>query len=402
MLQGPLRPWVRQLHLWSAFVFGAVFVVAGLTGCVLAWMHDLDALLNPDLFHASAPQAVTPARAQAVIDSLSADPRYGRPSQIVLPQRPEEAYVASYRAAGPRTSGWTLDVTRQVMVDGHSLQVLGERNWGEVGVGRRLLMPTLFHLHRYLLAGEVGKTVTAVSGLALLVTSLLGLVLWWPGRKLKAWRQGLRISYGGSWKRLAQTAHRSIGFFSLPLLALLGFSGVYFNRPEWVVPTVRAVAPMSPPEKPSNREPKGQPIAPEQALAAAQALFPQGRLSRIALPAKPSVPYEIRLRQPGEVRKGDGNTRISVDAYSGAVLRVLDPLTGPAGDKFLGWMYPLHTGEAFGLPGRALISVSGLAPLLFLVSGLVMWLRRRPQRQPRLLSWRRPSAIAGSSAGPRG
>lgn len=401
MLQGPLRLWLRQLHLWSALVFGTLFVAAGLTGCVLAWAHELDALLNPDLFHASAPEPVTPARAQAVIDRLGADPRYGRPSQLALPQQPDEAYVASYRAAGPRPSNWTLDVTRQVMVDGRTLHVLGERNWGEAGMSPRLIMSTLFHIHRYLLVGEVGKTVTAASGLVLLVTSLLGFVLWWPGRNLKAWRQGLRISYGGSWKRLAHTAHRSIGFFALPVLALLGFSGLYFNMPEWVVPTVRAVAPMSPPGKPANREPKGQPITPEQALAAAQALFAQGRLSRIALPAKVSAPYEIRLRQPGEMRKGDGNTRISIDAYSGAVLRVQDPLTGPAGDKFLGWMYPLHTGEAFGLPGRVLISLSGLALLGFVASGLLMWLQRRP-RPLGGVSWRRPSGIAGSSAGPRG
>jgi uncharacterized iron-regulated membrane protein len=288
------------------------------------------------------------------------------------------------------------------MVDGHSLEVLGERNWGEFGLTPRLLMPTLFHVHRYLLAGEVGKTVMGVSGLALLLTSLIGLVLWWPGLKAKAWRQNLRIAYGGSWKRLANTAHRSVGFFALPVLVVTGFSGLYLNLPGWVVPTVSAMMPTSPAGKPSNRDPQGRPITPAQALEAAQALFPQGRLSRIALPAKPSVPYEIRLRQPGEVRKGDGNTRISIDAYSGAVLRVLDPLTGPAGDKFLGWMYPLHIGEAFGLPGRALISLFGLVLVLFVASGLYMWLKRPAKRASDPVSWRRPSAIAGSSAGPRG
>ena len=87
------------------------------------------------------------------------------------------------------------------------------------------------------------------------------------------------------------------------------------------------------------------------------------------------------MRQAAEVRKGDGNTRISVDAYSGSVLRVRNPLTAPSGDNFLNWMFPLHTGEAFHLPGRILISITGITPLLFMVTGLVLWLGRRAMRR---------------------
>ena len=52
--------------------------------------------------------------------------------------------------------------------------MLGERNWGEAGLTRPLLVPTLFHLHRYLLAGEAGKVVIAVQGVALALMTLTG------------------------------------------------------------------------------------------------------------------------------------------------------------------------------------------------------------------------------------
>jgi uncharacterized iron-regulated membrane protein len=100
------------------------------------------------------------------------------------------------------------------------------------------------------------------------------------------------------------------------------------------------------------------------------------------------------MRQPGEVRQGDGLTRVSVDAFSGAVLRVRDPLTAASGDTFFNWQFPLHTGEAFGLAGRVLVSVSGLAPLLFMVTGLVLWLGRRAMHRRAL------AAAAAASAQP--
>lgn len=379
MVRGSIRRWLRKLHLYVGLGFGAIFALSGLTGSALAWMHEIDGLLNPELFRAT-PASITPVRVEAVIDRLASDPRYGRPSQLILPQHDDEVVVAWYRQSAAAAAPWATEISRQVMVDAASLTVTGERNWGEPGLSRRLLMPTLFHVHRYLLAGEIGKTVIGVSGLALMLTALLGLVLWWPAPTRRSLRQALRISFDGSWKRLAFTAHRTAGFFALPVLALLGFSGLYFNLPNWVVPAVAAVAPVSAAAKPVNQAPSGLPIEPAKAMAAAQALYPQGRISRIALPARASAPYEIRLRQPGEVRKGDGATRISVDAYSGAVLRVLDPLRSAPGDTFLGWLFPLHTGEALGIAGRLFICCFGLMPLLFLATGVLMWLRQGRDR----------------------
>jgi uncharacterized iron-regulated membrane protein len=51
MLIGLLRARLRDIHLYVSLLFGALFVLAGLTGTPLAWMHELDGALNPDLLH---------------------------------------------------------------------------------------------------------------------------------------------------------------------------------------------------------------------------------------------------------------------------------------------------------------------------------------------------------------
>lgn len=396
---------IRFIHLWAGLIFGTILVLLGLTGSALAWMHELDVLLNPGLLQVApppglargAPIRVTPASVQAASERLLADPLYGRPSQLVLPARAGDVFVAWYRDPKQPASTWQVARSRQVMLDPATLAVTGERSWGGFALSRPQLMSTLFHLHRYLVAGETGKTVIGVTGVALLLLSLTGIVLWWPRMTASAIKAALTVRHGGNWPRFHFQLHRAGGFFAAPVLLVLAVSGVYFNMPEWVRPLVASVAPLAPGGKSVNRSapdtapdtaPPSPPIAPSAAMAAAQAQFPQARVSRVGMPAKPGQPYEIRLRQPGELRAGDGATRVSVDAGDGRVLRTVDPQRAPAGDTFLSWMFPLHTGEAFGLAGRAFISLFGVVPLLFFVTGLFIWIKlhRPKKRKARILA----------------
>jgi uncharacterized iron-regulated membrane protein len=382
MLTGLLRARLRDLHLYASLLFGAIFVFAGLTGVAIAWTPELDGALNPGLLHSrgaagQADVAPTPLQAQAAVDRLAGAPGYGKPTMLMLPYHADEVYVAWYRKANKDKGSFDMDVSRQVMLDRYTLDILGERNYGEFGLSRELVMPTLFQLHRYLFAGDVGKTVVGISGLLLTVTSLLGLALWWPKLTLASLRKSLTVRGSVTSRQFNYSFHRASGFFMTPVLAVLGFTGLAMNLPDWVRPAVAAVATLAPNGKLANGPAAGrQPISVEAALLAAQQRFPQGRLSRVSL-GSAKTPYEIRLRQAGEVREGDGSTRVSVDAFSGELLRVRDPLTAASGDTFMNWQFPLHSGEAFGMAGRVLVSFSGLTPLLFMVTGLVLWLGRR-------------------------
>lgn len=385
-----MKPFLRTVHLWAGLIFGTILVLQGLTGSALSWIHELDAALNPGMLRVAPPPGlregealrIAPSSVQAVHDALAEDARYGKPNMLELPERAGEVYVAWYRP-GKEASLWKQPVTRQVMVDPATLAVTGERNWGEAGLSRPLLMPTLFHFHRYLLAGEGGKVVIAVQGLALVLMAITGIVLWWPRMTLQALGNALKVRFGGNWPRFSFQLHRSAGFFLAPVLLFLGFSGVHFNMPTWTTPLIDTVATLTPAAKPENRSPASLPRLPvAQAVAAAQARFPAARVGRVSFPAGASGPYEVRVRQPGELRQGPGATRISIDARDGSVLRVVDPLAGTRGDSVVAALFPLHSGEACGNAGKAFISIAGLAPLVFFVTGIVMWLkfRRKPKK----------------------
>ncbi|KJK25681.1 membrane protein [Burkholderiaceae bacterium 16] len=376
MVTGRLRVVIVKIHLYIGLTLGLLFVMLGLTGTAIAWRDELDGLLNPGLLTASAevPLPVAPATVQAATDKLQADPRYGRPGLLMLPSTPHEVFVAWYPLKGADAGR-----SRQVMVDPVTLAVKGERVWGEPGLSRPLLMPTLFQVHHYLLSGETGRTILGIAGMLLLVLVICGVAMWWPKLKPRAVLHAFRITHGGSWSRFNYSLHRAGGIFAAPVLATMAFSGWYLDLPKWVTPLVAGVTTVTPPGKPASAPaPAGTPpLGAAQAVSAAQALYPAAQVTRVSFPRKAGDPFEVRVRQPGEVRQGSGATRIWLDAHTGKGLGVRDPMAAPAGDTFLNWMYPLHTGEAFGLPGRVFISVFGLVPLLFAVTGVLIWWKRR-------------------------
>ena len=97
-------------------------------------------------------------------------------------------------------------------------------------------------------------------------------------------------------------------------MLVVAFSGWYLNLPKWVTPLVGAVMTVTP----SGAKPLSAPavdgadgavpLGIGQAMAAAQAAFLQARVTRVSPPRKPDDAYEVRLRQPGEVRRGGGST----------------------------------------------------------------------------------------------
>src|SRR5260370_29988075 len=94
-----MRSWLVRLHRWFGLAIALFLFVAGLTGAVIAWDHELDAALNPVVFVAqSSPPALSPLelanrieaphpRVQVTDLPLAARPgptvpiRLGRPNQ---------------------------------------------------------------------------------------------------------------------------------------------------------------------------------------------------------------------------------------------------------------------------------------------------------------------------------
>lgn len=371
------------LHRWLGLSVGLVFVLLGLTGSLLVFDHAIDEWLNPELLLVR-PSGQPGERREA---SQLEQPRYpSRPplAQSIIEAAERAASKPAISVSKPRVPNgvWTVWFSSghesdpqftAVYVDPTSLRITGQRVWGHD------LMSWTYRLHYTLLAGRTGAIVVGLVGITLLVSILSGLVLWWP-LWLHSLRAALAIRRG---RLLVFDLHKSLGVASCAVLAVVGFTGVAMEFPA-TLRNMAAVAfsvTQTPPEPKSSTEAAGESVTADQAIVIAEKLFPDAEWDHLHPPASHGGVFEVALRQPGEVQRSYGRTQVFIDRYSGQVTAVIDPHQSTAADAFFAAQFPLHNGEAFGLAGRILVFVSGLAPAFLYVSGLMLWWRKRRARR---------------------
>ncbi|WP_018265650.1 PepSY-associated TM helix domain-containing protein [Methylosinus sp. LW4] len=367
-------------HRYIGFVAGAVFVVIGLSGSLLAFRVEIDEFLNKDLF---VPTHYTLGGERASVDriietSRSAAPEDAAPVWMHFPKSDGGYFdvIYSTRESEGRAKAY------QIVVDPVTAAVKGARLI--VDDGNHFAEPLavlLIHLHSALLLGENGATLVGFVGLFLLLSLTTGVYLWWPrnGR----WRQAFQIKRGASAERLTLDLHKTTGVYVVAIFAVMIFSGLYLTFGAQVTALVDLFSPVHTHrlQKQTSASADGRPsIGAEAAVAAVDRLFPDGRLMSLSLPEAPESVFVVGKRADDEVNVSEPRRQAAVDRYSGQILAIEDPHRFTAGEKFLEWQFPLHSGEAFGDLGRAAVALLGVAPALLYITGLARWLQKRRAR----------------------
>jgi uncharacterized iron-regulated membrane protein len=342
-----MRPLFVQLHRWFGVTTALFLFVAGLTGAIIAWDHELDAALNPSFFDArtSGPalSALELARRIEV-----ADPRF---DVTYLPLGVEPGHTLQMMVL-PRTNPATgqpyaLDFN-QLAVDPATGEIQGRRQWGEVSLARLNLIPFIYKLHYTLhipvMGGfDLGTWLMGIVGIVWLFDSVIALVLSFPS--VKAWRKSFafRVRRGGY--ALTFDLHRSGGVWIWGVLAIVALTSVSMNLSDPVVrPITSTVSTLTPtpfnnPGLMRRNEPKGVPLTRERILQmAAQAGKERG------LSAPPGalyyVPglnaYGVGFFAPGHDHGdvGLGNAWLYYNANTGKLAGSSIPGEGSAGDIF--------------------------------------------------------------------
>ncbi|MBB1161808.1 PepSY-associated TM helix domain-containing protein [Aquariibacter albus] len=376
------RLWLR-LHRWLGLGLALWFVLVGLTGSVLAFYPELDALLDTRLARREGAPPMTLEQAYAALQA--AHPQRGPGWRLEIPQAPGEPLTARYlRPAETRGQGFAPLLAT---VDPATRQVVLNRFWGQH------LTTWVYDLHYSLLLGKHGVTAVGIGGGLMMVSLLSGLWLWWPrgGGWRAAWRLKLR---GAAPARRHHDLHKLGGWLALPLLGMLAFSGLLLALPHWTQPVIAAFSPLTPLPSVPQGFPEPRRLSVDQAVAVAEAAWPGARARWVDPPAEAGSPWRVRLRQPDEPGVRFPATLVWIDDASGEIVAARDPRAFTAGDVFWQWMHPLHMGEAFGLPGRAGVAAAGLLPLLLAWTG---WRRWRDKRRARKVGATRRGATRGGS-----
>ncbi|BBU62367.1 hypothetical protein MSC49_23020 [Methylosinus sp. C49] len=366
-------------HRYIGLFAGAVFVLIGLSGSLLAFREDIDEWLNAPLMRVEPPTpAVMRPLDQILAAATAAMPAEGRPERITLPRHAKAAAIIGYMVETD-----DLDSSfHQIFVDPYRAEVTGDRL---VAHGDDVLAQPFVQIvmafHWTLLLGVNNAYLIGALGIVLFVSIIAGLYLWRP--RNGDWRMGLTIKWGASRERIVYDAHRSVGaYFGILLLATLATGIALIFKP-----ATHSLATLISPVRPEPDFGRSTPIAGrapiglDAAVASAEKVFPEGRLHWVLLPSGDDGVYVVGKQSESEPNRAKTFRNVGVDRYSGRVLQTQDRDDFTAGEKLLEWLFPLHCGEAFGVPGRTLVALTGLAPLILYVSGFLRWRQKRRARR---------------------
>jgi uncharacterized iron-regulated membrane protein len=352
-----MRKFISWLHRYLGLAVVAVLVMSGVTGALITFDGEIDRATHPEL------RQVLPRSADAGADRLAASAREAWPRDpvrmFVFPESPRDAVEVWYRGSGMRA-----------YLDPHDGHVLGLRDTHDS------LMGILVDLHTNLLSGETGRAIIGWCGVAAMLLIVMGTWLWWPKRG--RWRQALTVKWEAGAARVWLDVHKVAGIVAGVFLLVIAATGAALALPGVVTdPLLVALTGQATTRSaPVSARRAGPPASLDAMVHRAAATFPQGRITRLMLPAKPQGAVAVRMRLPGEIHQL-GRTFVYFDQYDGTLLRADNLHESNLATRINAWFYPLHTGVVGGVATRLLNVLCGVSLALISLSGGWMWLRNR-------------------------
>ena len=334
-----VRRLAARLHLWGGLVTGPLVLVLGLSGMVLVFKDEIDALVQgtPARVSATAPVSMEgPAASITRVPAVSLD----RIAAVALLAYPGAAVRAvRVPARGDEPYRVELLVGRQhvlVRVDPARREVIGGR------AEERSLLLAVHSLHAGFHAGRAGAVIVALVGVWLVIESVSGLWLCWPS----AWRRPRALGARGHGAG-RRALHRVVGGVSLVVGVLVALTGIALA----LASAFTSADPATPRSLPTRA------ARLDEIALRADAVVPGGTLGRLVAESETTV----------RVEKDVGH--VVVDHVGGAIVAVR---AQPS--PFDGWelLRRLHYGDFAGWPSRLAWALVGLAlPVLALTGYLI-------------------------------
>lgn len=378
------------IHRYVGLFIATFILVAGLTGSVLVFFHELDAWTNP--WHRVTPPTPDAAFVDPFVlrDQIAAE-LPGAYAEVHFAPKPGES-LSVWAKIGP-------DQWRQHFVDPYTGAQLGSREWGAISEGTHNVFPFIYRLHYQLALGTVGTWLFGIVALLWTIDCFIGMYLTFPARRAKgggdqrSWLARWKPSWlmkGGSLFGSIFSFHRASGLWMWPLLLVFAWSAVGFNLSPVFSPVMSLFGTTDVHGSlPHLDPPKDKPaIGWHEAHAQAMALMAAEAERRgitdivedhLGYDAEHGA-YHYSVHSSLDLTDRWPGTAVYLDGDTGALLGFVAPTGVATGDTLTSWLYALHMATVWGLPYRILVCVFGMLVAALSLTGVVIWWQKRTLR----------------------
>jgi uncharacterized iron-regulated membrane protein len=350
-------------------------VIIGLTGSALIFKDEIQRTQQPNIYH------VAPVAQKTTLDATVRKIESSHPEWKAFALRNFDSAQAVDVLMRPATGESTPNY-RVVSINPYTGEVLLDR------LRYAGFLNFMSNLHVYLLSGETGLLVSGWLAFGLLLLTLSGLILWWPG--VQRWAAALVLTSRSSWRRLNWDLHTVVGFWSSALFIVVIVTGLDFAFPGATgkmieFSTGRGFHDTGVSLEENSRKAivsSAPVITIDNALAAARHALPQeAPPGYLQLPSTPRLPYRATGYYNGAAPYSQV-VRILLDSHSGALLASSDTRNQDIGSRIEQYFVAVHFG-LFGGPGILGLAVKiiwvllGLVPALLAGTGALMYWNRK-------------------------
>ena len=348
-----------QIHKWIGLILLVVLIPISASGSLLVWHDWTDSLVNPQRYAVGAVRAGLPpedylAAAHAALQTGD------RIASIDFPREPgKPVVVAVSPAPAPGERAQPGPPARyQLWLDPADARLLDKAD------ARGGLLRTLHVFHGNLMVPGVGRTIVGWLGVAMFLSCLTGIILWWPS--IGGVARGLR------WNRGPLTSgniHHQLGIWIVLPLAILSLTGAVISFPS-LIRAIEGKPAAGAPRPPDRRARPAEvtALSVEKAIGAAREKAGDADVLGLRWPTEKSPDWTVSVARRGLVAD------YRIDDASGTATAAPPP-------RGLGrFMRQLHDGTDYNVLWQTIIFLAGFAPAVLGITGIIMWLRTRGWR----------------------
>jgi len=399
------RHWVL-VHRYAGLYMAFFLAVAGLTGSLIAFSHEIQEAIDPP--PKVAPQAGLPLGPFELRDRAQAIVPQGRVNWLQLYRKPDAAYVARFEARTDPATGKPFAAPMPVLTldpyTGAELSRVNEPDslWP---ITRHNLINVVVALHyRLAVPGSIGVWLFGAAALVWTIDCFVSVYLTFPlslRRRASAearparrswwarWKPAWLVKWPGSAYRINFDLHRAGGLWAWLMLLVLAWSSVGFNLNEQVyTPVMKAVLQMPDPfgDLPTLDPPQAEPaLAWRDAHAIGQRLMAeQARLHAFSVEREDALMYFAdkgvflySVRSSRDLMDEGGGTYVLFDSRSGKFAGLIVPTGQQLGLTINSWIFVLHMAMVWGLPFKLFVCLMGLTVAMLSLTGVYLWLTKR-------------------------
>lgn len=413
------RKWINEIHLWLGLISGIIVFIICISGTIYVYNTEIREIslseyyfVKPQGDKVSISDIVSSVQSQFEADIKG----------VLIPASEKRAMAVMYDFTDignstqipAKKTNKRRPSFKRMMIDPYTGQFLGEISSVENGATR--FMQKMFSLHRWLLLNEIEKPVingienrklgSWVTGWATILFTLgviSGIVIWFP-KKIRSWKNGLKIKWSANWKRLNHDLHNTLGFYTCIILFVMGITGPFWSfeayREKWQKTWGTYVLPKGEaPAKSTSILPKETSVRMDitQIVNITQRELPYRGDLQITFPSDSTGVITVQKSKVGFFAPAAGD-KLEMDQYSGRIIEKDIFADKPISERIGRSIKALHIGSVYGQFTKLLYFISCLVTTSLPVTGILIWLnkrkkRKKPKRKPEIIDYHKVPAI---------